>query len=253
MMRTTPKGARGTTAALFVALAWWSPLEATPPLTAAEVLERVDGYRTPSDQYTLTITISDHDRGVLEDRAVFVGFFSGVDTSLVVCTEGRNRDMKVLMKGDHMWVNLPGSKRALRITPAQRLLGQAANGDVARVAFGADYEGEILARDAAGIRLGLHAVSSAATYQQIELVVDPVSFRPLQAKLFVGSGKHLKTALYGDTMGVDGHQIVRSVTIVDALRDDARTTIEYADFADATLPEKMFNVMYLPRLDLDLP
>jgi len=253
MMRQSPMRLPFAVVTLVVTLCWCTIAESVSSPTAAEVLHQVDGFRTASDQFTVTITITDYQQDTIKERAVFMGHFSGADTSLLVCTEGRNRNMKVLMKGDRMWVNLPSSKRALRITPMQRLLGQAANGDVAKVAFSTDYEGEIVAHDADAIHLRLHAIRRGATYGRVELVVDPVSFQPITAEFFVQSGKHLKTARYGDTMIVDGHQVMRSITIVDALNKNVRTTIEYADIADAELPDKLFNIMHLPRLNVGLP
>jgi hypothetical protein len=65
--------------------------------------------------------------------------------------------MKVLMKGDDMWINLSGSRRALRITPMQRLMGEASNGDVAKLSFSRDYNATILEADGDLLKLELQA------------------------------------------------------------------------------------------------
>lgn len=111
---------------------------------AAKILEKIDGYRQMENDFYLDIKISDYENDTLKEEATFASYFSGNDKSLLICTHGKNKGMKVLMKGEDMWVNLSGSKRGLRITPMQRLMGQASNGDVAKVSFSLDYTGTLL-------------------------------------------------------------------------------------------------------------
>ncbi len=218
--------------------------------TADEILEAVDGYRRVAESFAMTIRMSDYEFAALKEQAEFVGFFSGTEKSVVGCIRGKNKGMNVLMKGDKMWVSLPRSRRALRITPMQRLMGQAANGDVAKVAYSADYSGEIVTRRADEIRLRLRASRPGATYQQVMLFVDPSDYRVRKAEFFLLSGKHLKTAYYLDMMVVDGRRVVRRIKIVDHGKEGAYTTMEYGDVRPVPVPEKYFNVMYLPKLEL---
>ncbi len=43
------------------------------------------------------------------------------------------------MLGDDMWIYLPDTSRPVRITPLERLSGDASNGDVARTNYAVDY------------------------------------------------------------------------------------------------------------------
>ena len=49
------------------------------------------------------------------------------------------------MLGDDMWVYLPDTSRPVRITPLERLSGDASNGDVARTNYAVDYSPSIFA------------------------------------------------------------------------------------------------------------
>jgi hypothetical protein len=47
--------------------------------------------------------------------------------SLVLMRSPAEQGQKVLMLGDDFWLLMPGSQRALRITPMQKLLGDASH------------------------------------------------------------------------------------------------------------------------------
>jgi hypothetical protein len=158
--------------------------------------------------------------------------------------------MKVLMKGDYMWVSLTGSRRALRITPMQRLMGQASNGDVAKTTFSTDYAAEIVEKNKKIIKLSLKAKRKGATYQKVRLYIDAQNYRPLKAEFFLLSGKHFKTAFYQDFMIINGNAVVRKIRIEDIIKKGHYSVLEYLDYKNARIPVKYFNVMYLPKLEL---
>jgi hypothetical protein len=56
------------------------------------------------------------------------------------------RGQKLLMQGDDFWLMMPASQRPLRITPMQKLLGEASTGDIATMTWGEDYDGACSAR-----------------------------------------------------------------------------------------------------------
>jgi len=217
----------------------------------AVVLEKVDGYRRWADSFTMEMKLSDYDDDQLKEEMSLFGYFCGDDKSVLVVRSGKNKGMKVLLKGDDMWVNLPGSKRGLRITPMQRLMGQASNGDVAKVSFSRDYKGTLVRQDAAVIILDLRAKSPGATYQRALLTVDSRTYRPIKAEFFLLSGKHFKTAHYLEFSRFDNHEGVSRLKIEDRLNPKQYTIIESGNYHKAQIPEKYFNVMYLPNLELN--
>ena len=60
--------------------------------------------------------------------------------SLVLMRSPAEAGQKVLMLGDDFWLLMPGSQRPLRITPAQKLLGDASTGDIATLAVDAVFD-----------------------------------------------------------------------------------------------------------------
>jgi hypothetical protein len=218
---------------------------------AAAILKKVDGYSELAPAFRLEVRISDYEAGVLKEEMTLSGYFSGDDKSVLLCRSGKDKGMKILMKGDDMWVNLPGSKRGLRIAPVQRLLGQASNGDVAKIAFSRDYAGTIVLQNDSQIQLELKARSPGATYQRALLTVDARTLRPEKADFFLLSGKHFKTAYYLEFKTVEGHASIAKVKIEDKLNPALYTIIANGDYRRTTVPDKYFNVMYLPSLEVD--
>lgn len=217
----------------------------------AELLVKIDRFRMVAGSFNMDVRIQDFEGDVLRDEAVFKGFFAGDDRSLLLCDSGKNKGMKVLMKGDDMWVNLGGSKRALRITPMQRLMGEASNGDVAKVSFQRDYTGTLPGGDGDLLKLELKAKSAGATYQRVLLYADKKTFQPVKAEFFLLSGKHFKTAYYqlGELGG--GQSGIFKIRIEDKLNPKRYTVMENLNFHLRQFPEKFFNVMYLPQIEVD--
>lgn len=218
---------------------------------ADQILQKVDSYRKYTSSFTLNVKISDYKNNKLKDEAEFKGYFVGNEKSLLICTKGKNIGMKVLMKGDNMWVNLMSSKRALRITPMQRLMGQASNGDVAKVSFSQDYSGEILNKQDNLIKLLLKAKRKGATYQRVVLYINRKNYTPVKADFFLLSEKQLKTAYYEKFKIIEGKRVITKIKIQDKIKKDSYTYMEYSNYKKKKTPSKYFNAMYLHNVDVD--
>lgn len=219
--------------------------------TAEQILDKIDGYRELDISFTMDIKISDYENDKLKEEATFSGYFLGNDKSLLICTNGKNKNLKVLMKGDDMWVNLTGSKRGLRITPMQRLMGQASNGDVAKVSFSQDYSGTVVGVKDGVLTMELKAKSKGATYQRTLLYVDAKTYKPQKAEFFLTSGKHFKTAYYTDYRIIDGRNTISKMKIEDKMNPKLYTVMENSNYKKKVIPEKYFNVMYLPNIEIE--
>ncbi len=64
----------------------------------------------------------------------------GNENTIVQVTEpASERGQIMLMKGRDLWVFMPNISQPVRLSLAQRLTGQVANGDLARANFVGDY------------------------------------------------------------------------------------------------------------------
>lgn len=120
----------------------------------------------------------------------------GKQASLVEFLDPLQRGTKVLATGGDLWFFTPRTRRAIRIPPLQRLIGEASYGDIARLKLSTDYAASgapIATANGAALRVDLNARSPAATYGRVRLIVRAKDMVPLRAMYFVASGKHLRT------------------------------------------------------------
>jgi hypothetical protein len=217
--------------------------------SSQDLLRRVDAFRVPYEQFLVRTRLTTYEGEKVEETALFDAYINGDEKSLVVQKEGKNRDMKILYVEEKMWVQLPSSRRPIRITPVQRLMGQASNGDVALVSYGDDYTAEPVDADTIdGVvcrRLLLSARKKSATYHKIFLFVRKSDYRPVKAEFFLVSGKHFKTAYYEAYALIGDRMILTRMTIHDEIRRDEKTVFEYEMIQEKRIYAKYFNKNYL--------
>jgi outer membrane lipoprotein-sorting protein len=163
----------------------------------------------------------------------------------------REKGEHLLMLGDDMWVYLPDTSRPVRITPLERLSGDASNGDVARTNYAVDYTPEYLRAERVGAVecyvLNLTAKRKGATYQRILYWLRVPDGRPVRAEFYLTSGKQIKSATFDEYIPSDGRELLRRLTLYDEIRHNSHSVLEYSGAAPRSLPDKLF---YQGRSDM---
>ena len=155
------------------------------------------------------------------------------------------------MVKEKFWLVMPKSRRPIRITPMQKLLGEASTGDVATMTWSEYYKGEILSGSVEkngidSIHLNLISQSKAATYARIELWLDKNDYAPVSADLFVKSGKLAKQANYSvEEKG--GQRQVTGMVLLDRIQKNRKTVVKTLSVEEATIPDKYYNPQFLVR------
>ncbi len=105
-------------------------------LPAEEILRRADEVRNPQIDYTLTVTVTSIKPGSAAQTATYEVLVKGRDNTVIKTLSPRiDRGRVLLMKGRDLWVYLPTISKPLRISLRERLIGDVANGDLARANF----------------------------------------------------------------------------------------------------------------------
>ena len=208
---------------------------------AAAILARVDQFRSPLESFVMDVQLTSH-RGSTSETSRFRVYGKGSDRSLVEFTApGSEKGKQLLMLRDAMWIYLPNASRPVRISPLQRLMGQASNGDVARTSFNVDYAVSGLAQEESHHVLDLVAKDPSVSYAKIRLWVDRATYEPRRADFYVASGKLVKRALYTGFEVMAGRRMVARVEIEDLLRKGEKTVMTYSALTARDNPEKMFS------------
>lgn len=173
-----------------------------PALDAEALLKRSDLYRNGWPTYVVQVKISDFEAGKSDEEHLYEVSQKGTDKTYVDFMSPREKGRHLLMLGDDMWVYLPDTSRPVRITPLERLTGDASNGDVARTNYAVDYSPVYLRSEKVGAVdcnvLELTAKRKGATYQRIVYWLRAEDARPVRAEFYLTSGKHIKSATFDE-------------------------------------------------------
>jgi len=212
----------------------------------------VDAIRAPGDDFGFSLQVV-HTRPNKDDlHYEFDVRVKGRTKSLVKYTAPPTaKDKILLMLEENMWIYIPGTRRAIRISPQQQLLGQVSNADVARVVYSIDYQANAMA-DEAYQGADVHRVTLKARdkspYERIELFAAKSDCRPLKAAFYALSGKLIKTIFYHDYRDVAGRLRPMRMEVEDAIKKGERTVMDYSNLRVVDTPDSWFQKNYLPRL-----
>ncbi len=211
---------------------------------AQTLLQQADDFRLHWPSVVIRVRIDNYEHGALKEDEEFDVSIKG-SSSHVRFLSTRNKGQVLLMRGDDMWFFLPSASRPVRITPVQRLLGNASNGDVARLQYAIDYTPRIEGEETVGgvpcTILELQAKRKGATYQRVRLAVRTSDAWPVRAECFLTSGRQAKTVFFEQPRTILGRTVVTRLVIDDSIRPADRTVMDFLTFTPKDLPDKLFN------------
>lgn len=230
--------------------------------TAEEILIASDAVRNPGKPFSVTVTLTEFQAGKQVDTSTLVSYSrtqkqGGEFASLVLFVlPARDAGKLMLKNGNDMWFYDPTNKASVRLSPQQRLLGQASNGDVATVNFAKDYKATLVGdediqdgerRTRKAHKLSLQAITPDVTYASIEMWVDVENNRPLKARFYAESTRLLKTAYYRRYQPQLGAERPTETVIIDGLNPQSVTLMRFSDYKARVIPETWMQRDYLPR------
>ena len=221
---------------------------------ARSIVEKADQIRFPAEPFQVDVDIVTTRQGERSEARKYRVLSKGNDNTIVTLTEpASERGQSMLMKGRDLWVFMPNVSQPVRLSLAQRLTGQVANGDLARANFAGDYTPKILRTETiageAHYVIELNAVDRGVTYQRVVYLGPPIervavsgrvlftvepTAEDVQVRALPESGRPDET--YASVMD-------------DALRQSEQSVVEYHDMTVRDLPDRMFSKGYLRRLE----
>ncbi|WP_395699384.1 outer membrane lipoprotein-sorting protein [Aquabacterium sp.] len=215
------------------------------------LLKAADRYRTGADNLQVETQVSVLNRdGTPDKERRYTVFSQAQHKSLVLMRSPAEAGQKVLMLGDDFWLLLPGSQRPLRITPTQKLLGDASTGDIATMSWAEDYTGTVVGEEKCEaqscVHLSLQAARKGLSYQRIELWIGKARQEPLKAELYVQSDKLAKLASFVFDKPA-APTVVTEMVLVDKLSTHKETRVRYLSRQGRQVPETWLNPMFLAR------
>jgi hypothetical protein len=165
------------------------------------------------------------------------------------------RGRKILMIDRNLWFIKPGLKKPVPISPRQKLLGKASNGDIASTNYAVDYEPIQVAEDKVEGELcyffDLKATNKKATYDHIKYWISKNRLVGVKAEFYTVSGKMFKSATfeYENNMLIEGksRKLISKMIIRDAIIKENTTVMIYNNVKVKKIPDSTFNLNLLMR------
>lgn len=213
-------------------------------ISPKEILEKTDYVRAPFESFVMDVGISSPGG----DMGFKVYSKRGEDSLVLYLKPKRESGKLLLMKEESLWVYIPGTRRALRITPMQRLMGGISNGDISRLRWSLDYEATLSDENDKTYELDLKALKKSATYHHLTITVEKGTFKPVKAVVYLKSGKLYKTIYFTGFRTFSGKIMATDLKFIDHLKSDEESTMTFSSVRSETVPARYFNRTELPRL-----
>lgn len=223
--------------------------------SVTDILRSSDRARGNLDGIVWNITITTTEEGATEARGMIVKVKKNNTLARFTSPVNMN-DRMVLMVDRNMWFIRSGLKKPVSLSPRQKLLGDAANGDIASTNYVDDYHGVLLGEETVQGEpcyvLDLKAANKNVTYDRIKYWVSKERLVGVQAEFYTISGKLFKTAgfKYNNRISINGQEeipFVSELIIRDAIQKDRVTTMTYGHIKVEPIPDSTFNLNLLVR------
>src|SRR3990170_6258731 len=220
---------------------------------ADEIVAKADEIRSPQLDYTVGVTVVSMKPGAEPREARYEVLVKGKEKTIIkTLSPEADRGRTLLMLGRDLWAYLPDISKPIRISLQQRLLGEVANGDIARANFSGDYKAVLLRTEkiekASYHVLELTAAGEDVTYNRVVYWVRADNYRPYKAEFHALSGRLLKTCIYDGYKEMAGRMRPSRLTLSDPLTKGQLSTIEYHDMKVKGLPDKLFTKDYMKKI-----
>ena len=228
-----------------------SSLAATP----YEILKECDKARGNLGGVTWIVSVEAVERGRQNSRKILVKS-SGFDIVAETLEPARRKGQLLVQVNSNMWFYKPELSKPVPVSQRQKLLGLAANGDIASTNYAEDYE--ILSFEDVDFEFKTYSLftfkakTKNATYSRIKYWVSSQPYQGIKAEFYTTSGsKLLKSARmeYNNRIVTsDGELLFISRMIIhDELMSDDTTELNFSDPKLEPIPAHVFNLNLLRR------
>lgn len=223
-------------------------------LNRQEILRKADAARGNEEGIEWEISINSIERGRQQERLIRVKARS-YNALAEFISPAKVKGEKLLMVDRNMWFAKPGLSKAVPISPRQKLIGGAANGDIASTNYTGDYR--IISsseEDFMGERcylFDLAAIDKHVTYDRIKYWISKERLVGVKSEFYTVSGKLLKLATFEYKNNLISKNeprlfISRMVITNAAVKEDV-TTMDYRKVSFKRIPDSTFNLNLLLR------
>ena len=228
-------------------------LSATTHPDPKVIVEKADLIRFPSDAFQVNVKVTSTVDDNNPEIRVYRVLTKGNDKSLIMTLEPPiEKGQILLMRESSLWAFMPNVSQPIRLPLAQKLIGQVANGDLARAKFSGDYDPKLQGIETINGNnyyvLELIAKNRSVTYHRVVYWVNTANYHPYKAEFYSLSNRLLKTCEYSEFKKMEGISRPTRLIMTDALRRGEHSVLDYTKMMTRNIPDKVFTKDYLKKL-----
>ena len=221
--------------------------------TAGEILQKADTFRGFGENgFSFDLMIISHRPHKKPSKNRLIVNVKSQKSLVKFLAPKRVKGRAMLFEGRNLWLKIPRTRKVIRISPAQRLMGEASNGDVAATNFSLDYKpvlvGEEEVEGALCFHLTLTAVDRRGPYHKIEYWVIKETGKPFKSMHYSVSEKLLKVVYYKSFEKLNGQEKISRLLLINPLVKGNYTWMIYKNYQREDLGEHLFRKENLNRL-----
>jgi len=220
---------------------------------AKEILQKADTFRGLGNQsFSFDLTIVSYNPNKKPSKNRLEVSVKSEKSLVKFISPKRVKGRAMLFEGRNLWLKIPRTRKIIRISPAQRLMGEASNGDVAATNFSRDYQPSLLGEEVMEGKTCYHliltAVDRRVTYHKIEYWVEKKTGKPFKSSHYAVSGKLLKVVFYKSFQTFEGGEKISKLLLVNPLIKGKYTWMIYKNYQKKKLTDNLFRKENLNRI-----
>lgn len=228
--------------------------EERPP--AYDILKEADRARGNLEGVVWDVELVTKEQGERDSSRAFFVQAKGYDFVATTTRPRKEKGQLVLMVKHNMWFYKPDLPKPVPISQRQKLMGQAAYGDIAATNYAEDYYASALPDETfhgeGCFVFDLTAKTKRATYNRIVYWISKARNVGVKADYYTVSNRLFKSALmqYDNTTlgeGGKGRNSISRMVITSALTSGEETHLIFSDMTLKVLPDSVFNVNLLRK------
>lgn len=228
---------------------------ARPAASNEAILRAADEARGNVSGLAWEVTIESAERERITDTLMYDIKVRAFNVAGLSLAPPKYRGNKILMLNTNMWFYKPGLSKPVPISLRQKLMGDAAYGDIASTNYAEHYASTRLPDDVVDGKdcyvFDLRAKAEKVTYDRIIYWVEKQRQLGIKADYYTVSGKKFKSASmdYGNTIKLEGkpHPFLSRITMHGELLDGAVTYLHLRSPRIAPIPDYVFDLNLFMR------
>lgn len=240
---------------LLLAALFYTPAEAAATPTNEAILKAADEARGNVSGLAWEVTIDSDDTERARDTLVYDIKVRSFNVAGISLAPAKYRGNKILMLNTSMWFYKPGLSKPVPVSQRQKLMGEAAYGDIASTNYAENYQATRLPDDVVNGEpcyvFDLKAKEEKLTYDRITYWVSKDRQLGVKADYYTVSGKKFKSASmdYANSVKVDGQvrPFLSRITLRGELINGAVTFLNLRNPHIEPIPDYVFDLNLFMR------